>query len=65
MSDINHTWPHLNLDFLKPDKIRDGQRRLANDSNYDSKTLYVPEEFKKCITPVNIFIYHLFYDNFY
>uniref|UniRef100_A0A2Z5U638 Putative DNA mismatch repair protein Msh6 n=1 Tax=Reticulitermes speratus TaxID=60591 RepID=A0A2Z5U638_9NEOP len=44
-------WPHLRLDFLKPSKIRDAQRRSPDDPDYNPKTLYVPEEFKKNLTP--------------
>jgi hypothetical protein len=46
-------WPHLRLDFLKPSKIRDAQRRSPTDPEYNPKTLYVPEEFKKNLTPVS------------
>jgi hypothetical protein len=46
-------WPHLRLDFLKPGKIRDAQRRSPDDPDYNPKTLYVPEEFKKNLTPVS------------
>lgn len=50
---------HSNLDFLKPGRIRDAQRRLDNDPNYDPKTLYVPEDFKVKQSPVIfIFIFH-------
>lgn len=51
----NDSWPHLKLPFLQPDKIRDGQRRLKSDPNYDPKTLYVPEDFKNSLTPVSWF----------
>ncbi|PNF27299.1 DNA mismatch repair protein Msh6 [Cryptotermes secundus] len=44
-------WPHLKLDFLKPNKIRDAKRRTPADPDYDPKTLYVPEEFKRNLTP--------------
>jgi hypothetical protein len=46
-------WPHLRFDFLKPSKIRDAQRRSPADPDYNPKTLYVPEEFKKNLTPVS------------
>lgn len=49
----NDSWPHLKLLFLQPDKIRDGNRRLKTDPNYDPKTLYVPEDFKNKLTPVS------------
>ncbi|XP_021924020.1 DNA mismatch repair protein Msh6 isoform X2 [Zootermopsis nevadensis] len=44
-------WPHLKLDFLKPNKIRDAKRRTPADPDYDPKTLFVPEEFKRNLTP--------------
>jgi len=47
-----HTWPHLKLDFLRPEKIRDIHRRMPNDSDYDPKTLYIPTEFLINQTPV-------------
>lgn len=43
----------MKLEFLKPEKIRDAKRRLKNDPNYDPKTVYVPEDFKNGLTPVN------------
>lgn len=46
-------WPHLKLDFLKPNKIRDAKRRTSADPDYDPKTLLVPEEFKRNLTPVS------------
>lgn len=49
-----HVWPHLKLDFLQPDKIRDIQRRTLKDPNYDPRTLYVPIDFLNNQTPVRI-----------
>lgn len=49
----SEAWPHLRLDFLKPGKIRDAQRRSPSDPDYNPKTLFVPEEFKKNLTPVS------------
>lgn len=46
------TWPHLKLDFLKPEKIKDINRRTLNDPDYDPKTLYVPTDFLNNQTPV-------------
>ncbi|XP_050450854.1 probable DNA mismatch repair protein Msh6 [Cataglyphis hispanica] len=46
-----HIWPHLKLDFLQPDKIRDIQRRTLKDPNYDPRTLYVPIDFLNNQTP--------------
>jgi hypothetical protein len=47
------SWPHLKLEFLKPNKIRDAKRRTPADPDYDPKTLHVPEEFKRNLTPVS------------
>jgi DNA mismatch repair protein MSH6 len=49
----SESWPHLKLDFLKPNKIRDAKRRTLADPDYDRKTLFVPEEFKRNLTPVS------------
>ncbi|XP_011703725.1 PREDICTED: probable DNA mismatch repair protein Msh6 [Wasmannia auropunctata] len=46
-----HTWPHLKLDFLQPEKIKDINRRRPKDPDYDSKTLYVPTDFLNNQTP--------------
>jgi len=47
------SWPHLKFDFLQPSKIRDARRRSPADPDYNTKTLFVPEEFKKNLTPVS------------
>ncbi|EFN63608.1 Probable DNA mismatch repair protein Msh6 [Camponotus floridanus] len=46
-----HVWPHLKLDFLQPEKIRDIQRRTLKDPDYDSRTVYVPVDFLNNQTP--------------
>ncbi|KAF7991283.1 hypothetical protein HCN44_002845 [Aphidius gifuensis] len=45
------TWPHLNYDFLQPDKIRDKERRLKTNPDYDYRTVYVPDKFLDNQTP--------------
>ncbi|KAJ9582060.1 hypothetical protein L9F63_003643, partial [Diploptera punctata] len=47
----SESWPHLKLEFLKPNKIRDAKRRTPEDPDYDPRTLYIPEDFKKNLTP--------------
>ncbi|KAF1770295.1 hypothetical protein GCK72_002113 [Caenorhabditis remanei] len=42
---------HESLDWLKPDKIRDGCKRPMSDPEYDPKTLWVPPEFHQKQTP--------------
>lgn len=49
-----HVWPHLKLDFLQPEKIRDKQRRTLKDPDYDPRTVYVPIDFLNNQTPVRI-----------
>lgn len=49
-----HVWPHLKLDFLQPEKIRDIHRRTLKDPDYDSRTVYVPVDFLNNQTPVRI-----------
>ncbi|XP_049939729.1 DNA mismatch repair protein Msh6 isoform X1 [Schistocerca serialis cubense] len=44
-------WTHLKLEFLKPENIRDADKRKPTDPNYNAKTLFVPESFKKTLTP--------------
>lgn len=46
-----HIWPHLKLDFLQPEKIKDIHRRTLKDPDYDPKTLYVPTDFLNNQTP--------------
>ncbi|XP_014252185.1 DNA mismatch repair protein Msh6 [Cimex lectularius] len=46
-----YNWSYLKYDFLKPDKIKDGKGRRPNDPNYDPRTLYVPSDFLKSLTP--------------
>ncbi|XP_014470347.1 PREDICTED: probable DNA mismatch repair protein Msh6 [Dinoponera quadriceps] len=45
------TWPHLKVEFLQPEKIRDAQRRTPKDPDYDPKTVYVPQDFLLNQTP--------------
>ena len=42
---------HLSCDFLKADKICDRNRKRPDHPDYDPRTLYVPEEFKRNLTP--------------
>nr|XP_023023004.1 probable DNA mismatch repair protein Msh6 [Leptinotarsa decemlineata] len=49
--DINSNWVHNNLEFLKPDRIKDANKNKPNDPGYDPKTLYVPESYLKDLTP--------------
>lgn len=42
---------------MKPEKIKDANKKLSTDPNYNARTLYVPEDFKQGLTPVNIYCY--------
>ncbi|KRT86172.1 hypothetical protein AMK59_2376 [Oryctes borbonicus] len=44
-------WLHDKLDFLKPNNIRDAQRRKMDRPDYDPRTLYVPENYLNTLTP--------------
>lgn len=44
-------WNHLSYDFLKPENIRDMNKRPPSHPEYDSRTLHVPDSFKKTLTP--------------
>ncbi|XP_021365348.1 DNA mismatch repair protein Msh6-like isoform X1 [Mizuhopecten yessoensis] len=50
-SEQEDNFPHLKLDFLQPHKIKDAKMRNRTDPEYDPKTLYVPDSFKKTTTP--------------
>ena len=49
--DLDVKWDHLKYSWLEEDKIKDLHGRRRNDPNYDSKTLHVPDSFKKDLTP--------------
>lgn len=42
---------HLDFEFLKPEKVRDANKRRISDLDYDPKTLYVPPDFMQQQTP--------------
>ncbi|VDM49405.1 unnamed protein product [Toxocara canis] len=44
-------FPHLDFDFLQPDKIRDANGRRISDPYYCPRTLFVPDAFIKQQTP--------------
>lgn len=39
---------------MKPAKIKDANRKLPSDPNYNPRTVFIPEEFKQKLTPVKI-----------
>ncbi|XP_071443543.1 DNA mismatch repair protein Msh6 [Hetaerina americana] len=45
------TWAHLTYRFLQSHFIMDAQRRRPDDPDYNPRTLHVPEDFKKNLTP--------------
>ncbi|XP_067118843.1 DNA mismatch repair protein Msh6 [Centruroides vittatus] len=44
-------WPHLKLDWLKSHQRKDIQGRSPSDPDYDPRTLFIPESYKKTLTP--------------
>ncbi|XP_059468886.1 DNA mismatch repair protein Msh6-like [Neocloeon triangulifer] len=44
-------WAHLKYDFLKPDKIRDADKKRPEDEGYNPHILFVPPDFMKSQTP--------------
>ncbi|EFO24929.1 hypothetical protein LOAG_03556 [Loa loa] len=44
-------FPHLDFEFLQPDRIRDADKRLRSHPDYCPRTLYVPDAFMKKQTP--------------
>ncbi|XP_055475483.1 DNA mismatch repair protein Msh6 isoform X4 [Psammomys obesus] len=44
-------WYHETLEWLKPEKRRDEHRRRPDHPDFDSSTLYVPEDFLNSCTP--------------
>lgn len=47
----NKVWLHQTIDFLKPGKIRDKNRNLEKHPDFDPRTLHVPPEFYKDLSP--------------
>ncbi|XP_046408641.1 DNA mismatch repair protein Msh6 [Ischnura elegans] len=45
------TWSHLTYKFLQPNHIMDANRRRPDHLEYNPRTLYVPEDFKRNLTP--------------
>lgn len=50
--DVPMVYRHQTLEFLKPDKIRDGEKRKPSDPKYDPTTLFVPKDYLDSLTPV-------------
>ncbi|XP_066141842.1 probable DNA mismatch repair protein Msh6 [Euwallacea fornicatus] len=50
-TNIDSGWLHNTLDFLKPEKIRDAEKRRPSEPDYDSRTLHVPESYLNSLTP--------------
>lgn len=51
----SNNWTHCRLDWLKPENVRDAEKRKPDHPDYDPRTLYVPKEFKASQTPVRLF----------
>ncbi|XP_030752562.1 probable DNA mismatch repair protein Msh6 [Sitophilus oryzae] len=50
-NNTDSSWPHEKLEFLKPEKIRDAEKRKPSHPEYDPRTLYVPPDFLNQVTP--------------
>ena len=57
-------YKHFSFEFLKEDKIRDINMRPRTDPDYNPRTLYVPPEFKKTLTPALKQWWDLVYSHF-
>lgn len=57
--DVPVVWRHQKLEFLRPNEIRDAEKRRPNDPNYDPTTLHVPKTYLDSLTPVRITFIHL------
>lgn len=51
VDNLSKVWLHEKLDFLKPTQIRDKNKRRPKDPDYDPRTVFVPQEFMKDLTP--------------
>lgn len=60
IADVPVVWRHQTVDFLKPNEIRDAEKRRPNDPNYDPTTLYVPKTYLDSLTPVRSTLIHFF-----
>ncbi|KAK3087478.1 hypothetical protein FSP39_006465 [Pinctada imbricata] len=49
--DQEANFPHIKLDFIQPEKIKDANGKRKNDPDYDPRTLYIPDGFKNSQTP--------------
>lgn len=49
---------------MKPDKIKDANKKSPSHPDYNPRTLYVPEDFKQKLTPVKyLFIIETYFIN--
>lgn len=60
----NKEWTHLKYDWLKEEQRRDKKGRSMSHPDYDPRTLYVPENFKKNCTPAMKQWWDMKLDNF-
>ncbi|BES93758.1 DNA mismatch repair protein [Nesidiocoris tenuis] len=51
LGEDGQNWTHLQMDFLKPEKIKDASGRRPSDPDYDCRSLYVPKDFLLDQTP--------------
>ncbi|KAK9877845.1 hypothetical protein WA026_020077 [Henosepilachna vigintioctopunctata] len=48
---IHSNWKHNHLPFLQPDKIRDKNKNRPDHPDYDSRTLFISDDFLNSQTP--------------
>nr|XP_042907629.1 DNA mismatch repair protein Msh6-like [Parasteatoda tepidariorum] len=51
IADEKVTYLHDKLDWLKPENMKDKSGKRKSHPDYDPETLYVPESYKKTLTP--------------
>jgi DNA mismatch repair protein MSH6 len=51
VDNMNKVWIHEELPFVQPNKIQDKNKRKPGDPDYDSRTLFVPQDFLEKQTP--------------
>lgn len=49
--DKEQQWAHLGFEFIKDEKIKDSKGRNKQHPDYDPSTLFVPDGFKRNLTP--------------
>lgn len=51
VDNVNKVWTHDKLEFLDPKNIRDRNRNRPDHPDYDPRTVYIPPDYFKDLTP--------------